>query len=151
MKPEPLEFGRADPGRPYRDRAAAFGIAERDGRLALVRVSKPGKPPWYDLPGGAVDPGEDDDQAVVREFGEEAGLVVRPGAVLTRAAQYFLSNDEAPYRNHGPLMLVEVAGEQPSLKIEDDHELVWVAPEEALRVLRHDSHAWAVACWMRRR
>jgi 8-oxo-dGTP diphosphatase len=43
-----------------------------------------------------------------------------------------------------------VAGEAPDLKIEDDHSLVWLAPEEALRRLRHDSHAWAVACWLRR-
>jgi 8-oxo-dGTP diphosphatase len=86
----------------------------------------------------------------VREFGEEAGLVIRPGAVLDYAAQYFLSNNDEPYRNFGPLMVVDILGEDPALKIEDDHELVWVAPLEAIRILRHDSHAWAVACWLRR-
>jgi 8-oxo-dGTP diphosphatase len=143
-----LEFGRPDPARTYRDRPAAFGVAVRDGRVALVRVTKPGKPPWHDLPGGALDPGETEEQAVVREFGEETGLVVRPGPLLDRAVQYFLSEDE-PYRNHGPLMVVEVVGEDASLKIEADHELVWIDPHEALRGLRHDSHAWALACWLR--
>lgn len=145
-----LEFGRCDPARVYEDRPAAFGLAERDGKLALVRVGKPGKAPWQDLPGGAVDPGETEEQALVREFGEEAGLVVEPREVVDRAAQYFLSAEDRPYRNHGPLMTVEIMGEDPALKIEDDHELIWVDPEEAVRILRHDSHAWAVARWLRR-
>jgi 8-oxo-dGTP diphosphatase len=146
-----LEFGTREPSLVYRDRPAAFGVCVREGRVAVVRVAKPGKAPWFDLPGGAVDPGEDERQAVVREFGEETGLVVRPGEELDRAAQYFLSNDDAPYRNHGPLTVVTLAGEDPSLKIEDDHELVWLDPDEAVRILRHDSHAWAVACWLRKR
>jgi 8-oxo-dGTP diphosphatase len=116
----------------------------------VVRVAKSGKAPWFDLPGGAVDPGEDALQAVVREFGEETGLVVRPGEELDRAAQYFLSNDDAPYRNHGPLLIVHPMGDDPTLKIEDDHKLIWLEPGEALRKLRHDSHAWAVACWLRK-
>ena len=37
----------------YPDRPAAFGIAMRDGRIALVTVEKPGHTPWLDLPGGA--------------------------------------------------------------------------------------------------
>jgi 8-oxo-dGTP diphosphatase len=44
-----------------------------------------------------------------------------------------------------------VEREAPALKIEDDHELVWVDPVVAMRTLRHDGHAWAVAKWMRGR
>lgn len=150
MQSAHLEFGRRDPDRVYADRPAAFGLAERDGKLALVCVTKPGKASWHDLPGGAVDPGETEEQALVREFGEEAGLVIRPEGVVDRAAQYFVSAEDTPYRNHGPLMTVEITGEEPALKIEDDHELVWVDPDEAVRILRHDSHAWAVARWLRR-
>lgn len=146
-----LEFGPKDPGKAYRDRPAAFGVCEQGGRIAVVKVGKPGKAPWYDLPGGAVDPGEDALQAVVREFGEETGLVVEPGDELDRAAQHFLSAEDRPYRNHGPLLVVHLKGEDPALKIEADHELQWLDPHEALRRLRHDSHAWAVACWLRRR
>ena len=144
-----LEFGERSPGRDYRDRPAAFGLAVRDGRLALVKVSKPGQAPWHDLPGGAIDPGETAHDAVVREFGEETGLVVEPGEALDHAAQFFISEGR-PFRNVGPLMVVRVIGHDPALQIEDDHELVWIEPARALRILRHDSHAWAVACWIRR-
>jgi 8-oxo-dGTP diphosphatase len=44
---------------------------------------------------------------------------------------------------------VTVEREDPALKIEDDHALVWVDPADAVRTLRHDGHAWAVAKWMR--
>ncbi len=37
------------------------------------------------------------------------------------------------------------------LKVEADHELVWITPHDALRRLRHDAHAWAVAAWLRGR
>ena len=146
---EPLQFGQREPGVAYRDRPAAFGIALRDGRIAMVKVTVEGQGTWFDLPGGGVDPGEDDPAAVVREFGEETGLVVRPGALVVRASQRFRQTDGSPVNNRSAHYVVEVTGEDPALKIEDDHELVWLEPEAALKRLRHDSHAWAVACWLR--
>lgn len=149
MEPAP-QFGTPEPGRTYADRPAAFGIAEREGRIALVRVEKPGHAPWLDLPGGALDPGEDDAQAMVREFGEEAGLKVRAGAVFARADQYFVNTDGAAFNNRAGFLVATVEAEAPALKIEDDHALVWIDPHEAIRRLRHDAHAWAVAAWLRR-
>lgn len=148
-QPAPLQFGTPESGVDYRDRPAAFGVAVRDGRLAVVKVTKPGQAPWLDLPGGALDPGEDDIAALVREFGEETGLVVRGGALLTRADQMFRRDDGSPVNNRSGIYRVEVASEDPTLKIEDDHELQWIEPLEALKRLRHGSHAWAVACWLR--
>ncbi len=150
MAAEP-QFGEPEPGLDYRDRPAAFAIAERDGLIALVRIAGRGRAPYHDLPGGALDPGEDDRQAVVREFGEETGLVVRPGAAFGRAAQYFRLADGSPVNNRSAFFDAAVDGEDPALKIEDDHTLVWQSPDAAIRSLRHDSHAWAVAAWLRRR
>ena len=143
------QFGARDPGLDYADRPCAYGVALGEGgRIALVHVTKP-EGSWYDLPGGAIDPGEDELQALVREFGEETGLVVRPGALVTRALQYMLMIDGSPVNNRSGLYAVEVAGSDVALKIEHDHELVWFEPFEALTRLRHDSHAWAVTAWLR--
>ena len=143
------QFGAPEPGRTYRDRPAAFGIVEREGRIALVQVEKPGHPAWLDLPGGALDPGEDAAQAVVREFGEETGLKVRAGEIYARADQRFINTDGAAFNNRAAFLTLTLLGEDTALKIEDDHTLVWLPSTEALVGLRHEAHAWAVAAWLR--
>jgi 8-oxo-dGTP diphosphatase len=146
------QFGAPEAGRVYPDRPAAFGLAERDGKIALVRVKKEGSDPWLDLPGGALDPGETAETAVAREFGEEAGLVVEArGAVFAQADQYFLNTEGKAFNNRGAFFDVAVLGVRAELKVEDDHTLVWLDPHEALASLRHDAHAWAVAAWLRAR
>ena len=143
------QFGRAAPGKSYRDRPAAFGLAVREGRLALVQVTYPEKPPFFDLPGGAIDPGERPAEAMIREFGEETALVVTAGDEITRADQMFKTKGEEPVNNRCTFLDAAVTGEDASLKIEQDHELVWIDPIEALRRLRHHAHAWAVTAWLR--
>jgi ADP-ribose pyrophosphatase YjhB (NUDIX family) len=57
---------------------------DRMGRLLLVqRANEPGRGLWS-LPGGRVEPGEDDAAALVREMAEETGLAVEPGAFVGR-------------------------------------------------------------------
>lgn len=144
-----LQFGAPEPGRVHRDRPAAFGIAERDGLIAVVRVRPVEGGDWLDLPGGAIDPGEDEVLAVVREFGEETGLAITVGRRIVGFSQYFVMSDGEPVNNLCGVYAVAVTGEDAALKIEDDHELTWIAPDEAVRRLRHDGHAWAVASWLR--
>jgi 8-oxo-dGTP diphosphatase len=57
-------------------------ITDAAGRLLLIkRGHEPGKGLWS-IPGGRVEPGETDQQAVIREVREETGLVVRPGRLI---------------------------------------------------------------------
>jgi 8-oxo-dGTP diphosphatase len=57
-------------------------IKDGQGRLLLVkRGHEPGAGLWS-LPGGRVEPGETDAEALVREMREETGLVVRAGELI---------------------------------------------------------------------
>ena len=144
------QFGDPHPSLIYRDRPAAFGVLEQDGLVALVAVEKPGHVAWLDLPGGALDPGEDDAAAMIREFGEETGLSVTVGETLGHADQYFINTDGEAYNNRQALFEARLLGEAPSLKTETDHTLVWLPLPDAVARLRHDSHAWAVGLALRR-
>ncbi|MCR5876085.1 NUDIX domain-containing protein [Phenylobacterium sp. J426] len=143
------QFGQPEPGRTYGDRPAAFGIAERDGKIAAVRVKKPDHAAWLDLPGGALDPGEGPEEAVVREFAEETGLKVAVGEAYARADQFFVNTSDKAFNNRATFLVLDITGEDAELKVEDDHTLVWLPPHEAIETLRHEAHAWAVAAWLR--
>lgn len=150
FQPAPLQFGAPEPGSKPRDRPAVFGVAERRGQIALIRVAREGAPVFHDLPGGAIEPGESEGRALAREVGEETGLIVRGGAVLAHADQYMVKGDGEPVNNRSVLMEAVIEGYDPGLKIEPDHSLAWLDAQEALRIVRLDSHAWAIACWLRR-
>jgi 8-oxo-dGTP diphosphatase len=147
----PLQFGVRVPGQAYADRQAAFGVAVLNGKVATARITRAGEQPYFDLPGGGVDPGETPEAAMVREFGEEVALAVQPGRLLGRVSQFMIKSDGHPANNRSTLFEAEVAGQAPGLKIEADHDLAWLDPLEAIARLRHESHAWAVAAWLRAR
>lgn len=145
-----LEFGRAEPGVVYRDRPCAFGVVARDGLIACVRVDR-GARSYYDLPGGALDGDEREDQALTREFLEETGLLIRPLRRIGWTAQRFFRSTGEPIRNLSGVWTAEVLGYEPSAKIEDDHQLAWLEPLAAVSGLRHEAHAWAMTLWLRSR
>lgn len=78
-------------GMPRRD-AARVVVLDADGRVLLVRGHDADRPErtWWFTVGGGIDPGEDAEQAAVREVAEETGLVLDParlvGPVATRSA-----------------------------------------------------------------
>jgi ADP-ribose pyrophosphatase YjhB (NUDIX family) len=57
------------------------------GRLLLIqRGNEPGRGQWS-LPGGRVENGESDAEALVREMAEETGLMVETGALVGRVVR----------------------------------------------------------------
>jgi ADP-ribose pyrophosphatase YjhB (NUDIX family) len=57
-------------------------ITGADGRLLLIKRGHEPEAGRWSLPGGRVEPGETDHEALVREVREETGLVVTPGRLV---------------------------------------------------------------------
>ncbi len=59
-------------------------VTDERGRLLMIRRGhEPGAGLWS-IPGGRIEPGETDAEALVREMGEETGLVVEVGLLIGR-------------------------------------------------------------------
>jgi len=144
------QFGEPAPGRAYPDRPAAFVVVPRGAQVAVVRVDLGGGRPRLDLPGGGVDPGETAAQAAMRECGEEAGLKVAvEAAPFARADHFFINQDGQTNNTRGEFFEARLLAEAPELKTEADHDLSWMTPQAALLALSRESHAWALAAWLR--
>ena len=65
-------------------RIPCVGAVVRDGagRLLLIKRGHDPEAGKWSLPGGRIEPGETDAQALVREMREETGLTVLPGPLL---------------------------------------------------------------------
>ena len=64
-------------------------VVDDGGRLLLVRRANPPAQGLWSIPGGRVEPGEEGEQAVLRELAEETGVVgvvVREVGTVTRDA-----------------------------------------------------------------
>jgi len=142
------QFGRAEEGLTYIPRIAAYGILPREGEVACVRIGYDSF--TYDLPGGAIDPGETPEQAIVREFGEETGLMVEAVRFVGEIRHYIINADGTPYNNHARFYEVRQVGEKPELKCEDDHMLVWLKPLQVITSLKNEGYAWPFVQWLRR-
>ena len=68
------------------DRRGAIGVAIREGRLLLIRRSRSVVAPhMYCFPGGGIEPGETESEALIREFQEELGIAVCPISPIWRS------------------------------------------------------------------
>ena len=131
-------------------RPSAYALIEDStGQLAVVRTAQ-----GTFLPGGGIEAGESPEETITREVREECGLIVHPapGPNLwrVRAVQFVYSELEKTHFEKRSIFLeVAVAGHTGS-GLEIDHELVWLPSELAIEQLSHESHGWAVECWISR-
>jgi 8-oxo-dGTP diphosphatase len=117
-------------------------ITDSSGRLLLIRRGhEPGRGLWS-LPGGRIEPGESDEQAVIREVCEETGLSVRVGRLVGSVRRpapggaIFDIRDYAATVTEGAL----TAGD-------DADEARWVDPADMLALPLTDGLAETLTTW----
>ena len=85
-------------------------VVDGAGRLLLLDCADPDRPDvrWWELPGGGVEPGEDEVGALVREVLEETGLVVDAAVVgplqWTQESTFLFRSVRRWSRCHGRLV-----------------------------------------------
>jgi 8-oxo-dGTP diphosphatase len=123
--------GLVPPASAEYDRLQCVGavITDQSGRLLLIlRGHEPGLGLWS-IPGGRVEPGETDAQAVVREVLEETGLQVTCGPLLGSVVRPGLNGAVIDIRDY---LAVVTGGD---LRAGDDAAAArWATPAEAARL-----------------
>jgi 8-oxo-dGTP diphosphatase len=124
----------------YVRRPSAYALVRNGaGDWAVVRT-----PHGCFLPGGGMEADETPQETVTREAREECGFVLKPGATSGRAVQLCYSTQERAYFEK-ICAFVDAEILSTVAPIEDDHELLWLTVDQALDVLFHEAHRWAVA------
>jgi len=80
-------------------------VKDAQGRLLLIkRGHEPGAGLWS-LPGGRIEPGETDAEALVREMLEETGLTVEPGRLIGSVKRQGRGGDVIDIRDYAATVI----------------------------------------------
>jgi 8-oxo-dGTP diphosphatase len=133
-------FGEKLNGVQYRARTGVYGVAEDEkGRAAVVRI-----PTGCFLIGGGIEPNEDREEALRREFLEETGYSIAIKDYIGTSSGYYYSDYFSHYMYAtGYFYRVEML-EKTAEPIEHDHTLVYLEKVECAKLLRYDYQRWAV-------
>jgi 8-oxo-dGTP diphosphatase len=110
-------------------------IQDETGRMLMIlRGHEPGKGLWS-IPGGRIEPGESDEQAVIREVREETGLEVKCGRLLGSAELPGLGGTVVVVRDYEAVVTPGPAGAASAMALaragDDAVGLLWVSEAEA--------------------
>ena len=124
----------------YKDRPSAYAVILNDKKQLLTLKVKG----VFHLPGGGIDSGENPKAAVVRETQEEAGCKITDLQYLGKANQFFIKTTIGSLNKLGIFYKARMMQIDTSKKIEANHEVCWITPDEFLNSSSGDFQKWAV-------
>lgn len=135
------EFGLAVAGQTYVLRPGSYGVIRNGvGSIAVVFT-----PQGVFLPGGGQESDESAEAALIREVAEECGLAIHVMGFVGMADELVFSREEQSYfRKRCSFFTAEAQSGRQPLAGEPDHQLSWLAPDDAASQLSHESQRWAV-------
>ena len=133
-----------DPNGSRFERPSVRGIIVRDGKVAMIHSMKYD---YYKLPGGGIEPGEEQKATLIREVKEESGLAVIPDTIRefgwVHRIQKGSVDDIFVQDNYYYLCEAEeTAGQQrlDDYEAEERFELEFVTPQTVIEVNRRPEH-----------
>ena len=104
------------------------GLAKKDGKILILKrhPNSTTNANCWELPGGKVDPGEDFDKALIREFDEETSLDIELLDLLGAVQEDF------PHKRTVALVMnVNILSNDLEVKISDEHlDWKWASIDE---------------------
>lgn len=102
-------------------------IIYKDGKILIAhRIPKGDMGNRWEFPGGKVDPGENDQEAIIREMKEEFGVKAFPGNKITSTS--FFHKEKECFLN-AYLVSLEHDGLEKKFELTEHLEYKWVDPE----------------------
>lgn len=137
-----IEFSinEADKDKDYIKRPGAYGLIKNHLEAIAIIKTKTG----YFLPGGGLDDQELLDECLRRECLEEIGAEIIVLDNFACGNYYFYSTKFNVHMESVGYFFVCKINKFLDVLTEDDHELVWLEPEEAIKLLYLDNQREAV-------
>lgn len=121
-------------------RPSIYGVIIQDGKILLAKQ-------WdgYDFPGGGIDRGETNVEALIREIKEETGMDAEVGELVSCESSFYKASDGKYYHSILIYHLCEIVGGEFSIDGIDEAEKAymgmpeWISLEDRERIKFYNS------------